>query len=155
MISKTKSGKMANVKVLIGMLIVSCLFTVFACNQKKITKSPGSQVNSEQTQEKVYLEVEQMPEFPRGEIELRKFIGSSIKYPVEAMKGKIQGKVFVSFVIGKDGCVIDVKIARGVDPLLDTEAMRVVKSMPKWTPGKQKGKNVAVQYTIPINFALK
>jgi protein TonB len=155
MISKPKSGKIIDVKILMGLLLVTSLFTVFSCNQKKIVKSTGSQVNSEQIEEKVYIEVEQMPEFPGGQAELIKFIGNSVKYPVKAMKANIQGKVFVSFVIGKDGSVKDVKIARGVDPLLDAEGIRVVKSMPKWTPGKNKEVEVAVQYTIPINFALR
>jgi protein TonB len=112
-------------------------------------------VKSDQTQEKVYENVEQMPEFPGGQEEMQKYLGSNLKYPFEAMKNKIQGKVFVSFIIAKDGTVTDAKIARGVDPMLDYEALRFIKSMPKWNPGKDKGKVVAVQLTMPINFALK
>ena len=150
-----KSKKNVHVKFLIGILLTAILFTAFACNQKKLAKSQSSKVNPEQPQEIVFMEVEQMPEFPGGQLELRKFIAGSVKYPVEAMKNRIQGKVFVSFIIGKDGSVKNVKIVRGADPLLDAEGIRVVKSMPKWIPGKQKGKEVNVQYTIPINFALK
>jgi periplasmic protein TonB len=155
MIKSIKKIQIANLKMLGSVLLAVCLITVTSCNQKKLTKSQSSQVNSVQTDEKVYLEVEQMPKFPGGDLELRKFLANSVKYPVDAMKNKIQGKVFVGFVIGKDGSVKDAKIVRGADPLLDAEALRVVKSSPKWQPGKQKGKEVAVQYTIPINFVLQ
>jgi len=110
-------------------------------------------VNSEL--EEVYTVVEQIPEFPGGEAALRNFLGKSVKYPPEAIKKGIQGKVFVTFVVAKDGSVVNAKIARGADPMLDTEALRIVNAMPKWSPGKEKGKVVAVQYTIPISFVLK
>jgi len=132
-----------------------CLITVSSCSQKKLTKSQSSQANSEQTQEKVYLEVEQMPEFPGGSLELQRFLANSVKYPIDAAKNEIQGRVFVTFVVGKDGSIKDARIVRGADPLLDAEALRVVKSSPKWQPGKQKGKVVAVQYTVPISFVLE
>lgn len=78
-----------------------------------------------------------------------------VKYPMIAQENNIQGKVFVQFVIEKDGSVSDVKVARSVDPSLDKEAIRVVKAMPKWKPGKQRGKPVRVSYTVPINFQLQ
>jgi len=96
-----------------------------------------------------------MPEFPGGEIELRKYIGKSVKYPVIAQENGIQGRVYISFVVSKKGEVTEVKVARGVDPNLDKEAIRVVKAMPKWKPGKQRGKAVKVSYTVPINFVLQ
>ncbi|MCU4177777.1 energy transducer TonB [Carboxylicivirga sp. N1Y90] len=103
----------------------------------------------------VFFIVEEMPEFPGGEAELRKFIATSVKYPVIAQENGIQGRVYVSFVVNTKGKVTDVKIARGVDPNLDKEAIRVVNSMPAWKPGKQRGKAVKVSYTVPINFVLQ
>ena len=105
--------------------------------------------------EPIYFMVEEMPEFPGGEMELRKFIANSIQYPEVAMKNGIKGKVYVTFVVGKDGTVKDAKIARGVDPSLDAEALRVVSALPKWKPGVQRGEAVNVSYTVPINFALE
>ncbi len=103
----------------------------------------------------VFFIVEEMPEFPGGEEALRKFIATSVKYPVIAQENGIQGRVYVSFVVNTKGQVTDVKIARGVDPNLDKEAIRVVNSMPAWKPGKQRGKAVKVSYTVPINFVLQ
>lgn len=108
-----------------------------------------------QQDEKVYEKVEQMPEFPGGNEELINFLVKAVQYPDEAKKKGTQGKVFVSFVVGKDGTVTNAKIAKGADPLLDAEALRVVGTMPKWNPGKEKGEAVAVQFTLPIVFALK
>ena len=109
----------------------------------------------EEDDAEVFSIVEDMPEFPGGEVALRNWIGSHIEYPTIAQENGIQGKVYVSFVIGKDGSVSNVAIARGVDPSLDKEAVRVVKSMPKWRPGMQRGKPVNVSYTVPINFQLQ
>ena len=90
-----------------------------------------------------------------GESEiLSKWIAKNVKYPVLAMENGIQGKVFIQFVIERDGSITDVKVVRGVDASLDKEAVRVVQSMPKWKPGKQRGKPVRVAYTLPINFQL-
>mgnify|MGYP002624049393 FL=1 len=103
----------------------------------------------------VYVIVENMPIFPGGEEALRNYVTNNIQYPEEAHKQGIQGRVFVCFIIGTNGAVQNVKVARSVHPLLDAEAVRVVKSMPKWTPGQHRGKTVKVSYTIPINFSLK
>jgi TonB family protein len=103
----------------------------------------------------VFFIVEDMPEFPGGEWALRKYIAKSVKYPEEAQENEIQGKVYVTFVVAKDGSVANCKIARGVHPTIDNEAMRVINTLPKWKPGKQRGKAVNVSYTVPINFALK
>jgi TonB family protein len=105
--------------------------------------------------EQIFFIVEEMPEYPGGEMALRQFIANSVKYPTDAQAKGIQGKVYVSFVVSKDGGVADAKIARGVNPSLDAEALRVVNALPKWMPGKQKGKAVNVSYTVPINFALE
>ena len=103
----------------------------------------------------VFVIVDEMPQFPGGGLELKKFIAKNIKYPVEAHKKGIEGKVYVSFVINKKGGVEDIKIMRGAEASLDTEAIRVIGALPKWVPGKQRGKKVKVAYTVPINFALK
>lgn len=104
-------------------------------------------------EDRVYIVSEKMPQFPGGEDAMRKYLVENIKYP--AVAGEVGvGRVFVSFVIDKDGSVTDAKVLRGVDPLLDKEALRVVNAMPKWEPGIQYGKAVKVQYTVPINFSL-
>ena len=103
-------------------------------------------------EEDVFQVVEDMPTFP-GDI--NKWLGKNVKYPVIAQENNIQGRVTVQFVIEKDGSITDVKVLRSVDPSLDKEAVRVVKSMPKWKPGKQRGKPVRVSYTVPINFRLQ
>ena len=105
--------------------------------------------------EQIFTVVEQMPEFPGGEMALRQYIASTVKYPDAAVKNGTQGKVYVTFVVSKDGNVADSRIARGVDASLDAEALRVVNSLPKWKPGTQRGQAVNVQYTIPINFKLQ
>ncbi len=105
--------------------------------------------------DEVYIIVENMPVFPGGDEALRNFVVNNTQYPEEARKQSIQGRVFVCFVVGTNGAVQNVKVARSVHPLLDAEAVRIVKSMPKWTPGQHRGKTVKVSYTIPINFSLK
>jgi len=106
-------------------------------------------------EDEVFFIVEKMPKFQNGgNFEFRKYIASVLTYPAEAAEKKIQGRVFVQFAVGKDGYVQDVKIIRGIDPLLDAEAKRVVESSPQWEPGMQKGKPVKVQFTFPIVFAI-
>lgn len=109
----------------------------------------------EEEEAQVFFIVEDMPEFPGGDLALRKYIANAIKYPVIAQENGIQGKVYVTFVVSKTGKVTDAKIARGVDPSLDKEALRVVNALPAWKPGKQRGKPVNVSYTVPINFVLQ
>ena len=112
-------------------------------------------VEKEKEEEQIFVVVEEMPEFPGGELALRKYIAQAIKYPTIAQENGIQGKVFVNFVVDRDGSVSNAKIARGVDPSLDKEALRVVNGLPKWKPGKQRGKPVRVSYTVPISFQLQ
>ncbi len=109
----------------------------------------------EEEEAQVFFIVEDMPEFPGGEMALRTYIANQIKYPVIAQENGIQGKVYVTFVVGKDGSVSNASIARGVDPSIDKEALRVINTLPKWKPGKQRGKAVNVSYTVPINFQLQ
>ena len=96
-----------------------------------------------------------MPEFPGGIVGLKLFISKKIKYPIKAIEGDIQGKVYVRFVVNSKGETEQVSIIRGIDPILDKEALRVVKSFPKWKPGEQNGKAVNVWYTVPIVFRLE
>jgi len=98
--------------------------------------------------------VENMPEFPGGDLALMKYLQRNIRYPSVAKEYNITGKVYVNYIVDKKGYVTNVKIVRGVDKSLDAEALRVVKSLPKYKPGKQRGKPVRVQFTIPINFTL-
>ena len=104
---------------------------------------------------KVFDVVEEMPSFPGGQGALMQYLASNIKYPVVAQENGVQGRVIVSFVVERDGSISDVKVARSVDPSLDREAQRVVKSMPKWKPGKQNGSAVRVKYTVPVVFRLQ
>ncbi|MDA3905280.1 MAG: energy transducer TonB [Bacteroidales bacterium] len=103
----------------------------------------------------IFLVVENMPEFPGGEAAMYKFIGNNIDYPRMAKESGISGRVFVTFVVERDGSVTDVQILRGIGGGCDEEAVRVIKMMPKWTPGKQRGKPVRVQYRMPIKFTLQ
>ena len=102
--------------------------------------------------EKVFMIVDEMPEFPGGVSALRQYLSNTVKYPGNDRVNGKQGKVYVAFVINKDGSVSDAKVARGIDPSLDAEALRVVSSLPKWVPGKQGGEPVRVSYTVPIEF---
>jgi len=110
--------------------------------------------DEEEAAPEIFVIVEQMPEFPGGELALRKFIAKNVNYPAIARESDIQGKVFVRFEVTKTGSVDKVSVVRGVDEILDNEAIKVVKKLPKFKPGKQRGKNVSVWYTVPINFKL-
>ncbi|NQU54283.1 MAG: M56 family metallopeptidase [Bacteroidetes bacterium] len=105
--------------------------------------------------EEVFFIVEDMPVFPGGDLALRQYIAGAVKYPVIAQEKGIQGKVYITFVVTKDGSIANCTVARGVDPTLDKEALRVVNGLPIWKPGKQRGQAVNVSYTVPINFVLK
>lgn len=110
----------------------------------------------EEDEQTVFVVVENMPEFPGGTSALMKYLNSSIKYPVIAQENGIQGRVVCQFVVNKDGSIVDIEVARSSgDASLDKEAVRVIKAMPKWTPGKQRGKPVRVKYTLPVNFKLQ
>ena len=104
---------------------------------------------------KVFEVVEEMPHFPGGAAALQAFLSSNTKYPVVAQENGVQGRVTVSFVVERDGSITDVRVVRSVDPSLDREASRVVRSMPRWSPGKQNGSTVRVKYTVPVVFRLQ
>lgn len=108
-----------------------------------------------EVENKVFDVVEQMPSFPGGPSALMKYLSENTRYPVVAQENGVQGRVVVSFVVEKDGHITDVKVVRSVDPSLDKEAARVVKSMPSWIPGKQNGSAVRVKYNVPVSFKLQ
>lgn len=103
----------------------------------------------------IFTIVEEMPSFPGGETGLVKYLSENIKYPARARENNITGTVFLTFVVGKDGKVDDIKVLRGIGAGCDEEAIRVIKSMPSWRPGKQRGQPVMVQFNLPIRFTLK
>ncbi len=113
------------------------------------------EVEEEVVEEEIFTIVEQMPTFPGGEAELMKYLGKNTKYPAIAKDAGIQGTVFVTFVVDTDGKVKDVRVLRSIGGGCDEEAIRVVENMPDWSPGRQRGKNVKVQYNLPIRFTLR
>ena len=127
-------------------MAVCCLTTVMA--QKTV-------VSQKQQKEEPFNVVENMPEFPGGVEAMIAFISNNIQYPADAAKKKIDGRVLVNFVVEKDGSISEVKVVKPGFPSLDAEAVRVVKAMPNWKPGMQRGQVVRVQFTMPIEFRLK
>ena len=114
------------------------------------------EVEEEDVQEQeIFQIVEEMPAYPGGDQKLMEYVAKNIKYPQIARETGIQGRVFVGFVVEPDGSVSNVKVLRGIGGGCDEEAMRVVKNMPKWKPGKQRGKAVRVSYMLPVNFKLQ
>lgn len=120
---------------------------------KEVIAEPEPPKHEEEN--KVFDIVEQQPLFPGGPAALMKYLSENTKYPVVAQENGVQGRVTVQFVVEKDGSISDVHVLRGVDPSLDKEAVRVVKSMPRWTPGKQNGITVRVNYRVPVLFRLQ
>jgi protein TonB len=123
---------------------------VLKVNEKVVDEVPPA---VEET--KVFDVVEQMPSFKGGDAALMEWLSKNIKYPVVAEENGIQGRVVATFVVERDGSITDVKIVKSVDPSLDKEAVRVLKAMPKWIPGKQNGQAVRVKYTVPVTFRLQ
>jgi len=132
--------------IMMSLMAICCLTTVLA--QKTV-------VSQKDQKEDPFNVVEDMPAFPGGMEAMIQFISSNIKYPADAKKQKVDGRVLVKFVVEKDGSITEVKVIKPTFPSLDAEAIRVVKAMPKWKPGYQNGKAVRVQFTMPINFSLK
>ena len=110
---------------------------------------------SADTSGQVFAIVEKLPQFTGGEKAINEFISKTLQYPVIAQENGIQGKVVCSFIINQDGSVTDAEVVSGVDPSLDREALRIVRSMPKWTPGMQRVKAFRVKYTMPVIFTLQ
>ena len=111
-------------------------------------------VNAQNESDEVFTDYEINPEFPGGNDALVSFLKNNLKYPTECVRDSIEGRVLVNFVVGKDSIIRDVKVIRSVNPLLDAEACRVIRLMPKWIPGKQRGIPVRTQFNLPIKFKL-
>lgn len=153
MMNKQQTKGIGRAKYLVALPLAAALVAVNQVDAlARVAEEPTTVVLQ---QDKVYKVVEYMPEFPGGMNSLLDYIAKNIKYPEEAQKKGINGRVILQFIVNTDGSLSDFKIIRGVDPQLDAEALRVVKSMPKWTPGKDKGKVVPVYYTVPISFGLQ
>ncbi|MDR2010422.1 MAG: TonB family protein [Bacteroidales bacterium] len=118
-------------------------------------ENEGVEIEAPTYDNQIYEKVDIMPQFSGGEKEMMKFIAQNLKYPAIAIENGIQGTVKVRFIVNRDGTISDITITKSLDSYLDREAIRVIKSMPKWIAGKQNGQNVAVYYTLPINFRLE
>ena len=142
--------------IIMSLMTVFCLATADA--QKTVVSKP-QQKNI--TQEKVqnidepFAVVEQMPQYAGGQAALMEYMKNSLKYPKDAAAQKVEGRILVSFIVEKDGSLSDVKATKAIFPSLDAEAVRVVKEMPRWTPGRQRGVVVRVKYVLPITFRLQ
>ena len=121
----------------------------------EVKYTPVEVEEEEVEEQQIFQVVEEMPEFPGGMGECMKFLGKNIKYPTISQENGVQGRVIVQFVVNRDGSIVDAKVMRGVDPYLDKEALRVVGLMPKWAPGKQRGKAVRSQFILPVMFRLQ
>ena len=121
----------------------------------EVKYTPVEVEEEEVEEQQIFQVVEEMPEFPGGMGECMKFLAKNIKYPTVAQENGVQGRVIVQFVVNRDGTIVDPVVMRGVDPYLDKEALRVISMMPKWKPGKQRGKEVRVKYTVPVMFRLQ
>ena len=130
--------------LLMSLMAVCCLTTVSA--QKTVVS---------QKNQTVFDVVEQMPEYPGGIAALLEYLMKNVKYPADAEKQKIEGRVIATFIVETDGSISNIEVAKPVFPSLDAEAVRVLSGMPKWTPGRQNGKEVRVKYAVPISFNLK
>lgn len=117
--------------------------------------APTQRSREEVAEDHIFEYLEEMPEFPGGQAEMMKWLQKNVQYPPIAAENNIQGRVMVSFVVEPNGSISNVQVVRGVDPNLDKEAMRVVKSMPKWKPGMQTGKPVRARFTLPVQFRLQ
>lgn len=119
-----------------------------------VTEGPPTAVVEQTDEEEIFQVVEDMPEFPGGMEALLAYLGKNIKYPSIAQENNIQGRVIVEFVVNKDGTIVEPRVIKSLDASCDKEALRVIKAMPKWKPGKQRGKPVRVKYTVPVMFRL-
>ena len=120
-----------------------------------IIRVPLAPIEEDPDDKVVFVVVETMPSFPGGAGELMKYLSSNVKYPIIAQENGIQGRVIVQFTVRKDGSIDDVQVVRSADPNLDKEAIRVIKSMPNWKPGEQRGKKVNCKFTVPVVFKLQ
>lgn len=183
MMNKKKTTQFARIKLLVAIPLAISMMLVMSFSHEVLAQNTDKSVQKQATKERlvtapdptapppppkkieiiedpqdekapIFTVVEEMPKYPGGKDAMYKFMSENIKYPETAQKEGISGTVFVTFVVEKDGRVNDVKLLRGVDASLDKEAMRVIKMMPNWKPGKQSGKAVRVQYNLPVKFTL-
>lgn len=151
---------------LYSLTVLAMAGVLFACSTSPKTDEPATKISeinaapsvkpdTNLTQNEVFLVVEDMPTFPGGEKALMNYLSKNIHYPEKAKEAGIHGRVFVNFIVEPDGSIDHVKILRGIGGGCDLEAFNVVKNMPKWNPGKQKGKPVRVSFNLPIRFSLK
>ena len=158
MMTINKSSRWNQLRALAVVPVIALALLAFA-NPTTETATVQNNVDQQVTKtsdqdKKVYKSVDQMPQFPGGEVALMKYLQSEIKYPMNAAKNNIQGRVIVQFVIDKNGEIGEVKVLRSVDEEVDAEAVRVIKSLPKFNPGRQNGEAVSVWYTLPVSFKL-
>lgn len=183
MMNKKKTTQFARIKLVFAIPLAISMMLVMSFSHEVLAQNTDKSVQKQATEERlvtspdptapppppkkieivedpqdeknpIFTVVEEMPEYPGGKNAMYEFMGENIKYPEKAKKEGISGTVFITFVVEKDGRVNDVKLLRGVDASLDKEAMRVIKMMPNWKPGKQRGKVVRVQYNLPVKFTL-
>ena len=145
---KIKTQKANNLwwRLLATLSVLAILFTV---------NTTATAQNKKTSNDKVFEKVEDMPEFPGGEQAMMDFVAKNVQYPKEAMEKEISGRVLVGFIVEKDGSISEMEIVKGIGGGCDEEAVRVVKAMPKWKPGKQKGKPVRVHFMLPLTFKLQ
>lgn len=170
MMNQTKTPALKSVKYLAVFPLALLLITLNSCLSKEkksdestTTETVGSLPETPaaspeaatEEKEEVFVVVEEQPLYPGGNSAMMKFLADNIKYPVEAQEKGIQGRVITNFLVEKDGSLSDVRIVRGIDPLLDNEAIRVIQTMPRWNPGRQKGREVSVRFTLPVVFRLQ
>ena len=146
MITKTNNANGLWWRLLATLSVLAILFTV---------NTTATAQNKKTSNDKVFEKVEDMPEFPGGEQAMMDFVAKNVQYPKEAMEKGISGRVMVGFIVEKDGSISETEVVKGIGGGCDEEAVRVVKAMPKWKPGKEKGKPVRVSYMMPITFRLQ
>jgi protein TonB len=130
--------------------IIMSLMTLFGLTTVSAQKTVVAKKNQQ-----VFDVVEKMPEYPGGQAALFEYLQKNVKYPADAEKKKVEGRVLVTFVVNTDGSITDIEVVRKTFPSLDAEAVRVISGMPRWKPGEQKGQKVRVKYTVPLTFRLK
>ena len=162
MMNKNKSPKRKLAKYLMMLPVAALLMMTNCVKEQEADRVPSQgktlqdkEQANEQDYNEIFIVAEEMPQFPGGQGALMKYISENVHYPKEAQEKGIEGSVICSFIVGKDGSITDVEVVRGVDPSLDEEAIRLIKSMPKWEPGRQRGKVVDVRFTLPIVFRLQ
>jgi TonB family protein len=152
---KKQLNKLAKSSALVIIALAAICTTGYAQSNNDSTAGDTTITNTtlpKEEEKQVFFIVENMPEFPCGEVGLNKYLEENIVYPEEAKNKGLEGKVFIYFIVSKTGDVENIKVAKGIDPLLDNEAIRVVQNMPKWKPGSQRGKPVEVSFSLPIAF---